>query len=69
MQMARAAADRSMQTGSEALVVPPRMNTVTLSDVVLLGTFTGVQTNEWCVNIQLIVTGHNVDEYCIRGTV
>lgn len=45
-QMARAAADRSVRTGSEALVVPPRMNTVTLSDVVLLGTFTGVQTNE-----------------------
>lgn len=29
-----------MPTGSEALVVLPRMSTVTLSDVVLLGTFT-----------------------------
>lgn len=31
--------------------------------------FTRVQTNELCVNIWLIVTGHDAAEYCIRGAV
>lgn len=44
-------------------------NTISLNDAVLLGMFTRVQTNESCVNIWLIVAGHDVAEYCIRGAV
>ena len=60
---------RHCKQAMKSLWSQTRMNTITLNGAVLLDMFTRVQTNELCVNIWLIVTGHDVAEYCIRGAV